>query len=277
MSESNVITQERPPADVVETRSAPEADAALDTSQSPENQTPAAEQVYESFDAWKASETSKGSTDTPPESRQPQRPAVDPAVLAQNTQYLRQRTLARYAELDGLKEELLDEGVPAARVERLINVAKSKLNEEHADMVTYGHLEAAHNTTQAADEKWAARIAFGLEAALGKNGAEALYKEVADARAKDPAAYTSDDDYFRKVADHARKGYVPEKEATAREKAAFEAGQASGLKLQRTANGGTNNHNGTPAGSDGRSDEEILLDPGTPIDTVRKILARRNA
>lgn len=186
-------------------------------------------------------EAGKESDGAPPESLTA-RPAVDPETVARAINYYRQQHGTRQADLDKITAELVEDGISPARAERLVKVAKDKVNEQYADGLNFAGYEAAN---RARSEEQAA-LTESFRSTLGTDFKTFEEAVIAVGKA-DPQGIARYPDVLRAFQEVSRKGFVAKKDHDAAIVKAFNEGRAVGLKNQPTANGGRNNHTGTAA------------------------------
>ena len=225
---------------------------------------PPADYTAEAEEAFKAELEGKEGEKKAPEPER--RPAVDPALVENARNELRNNHRARQDAIDSYEDELEEALVPTALRKRLLKELKDKLTEEHADGLRLAGFEA-YKIGQAQEKE----IIRGLIDAGMPAASKKAFQARLDAIAKEnegimpykdifAAQYTQgDEDGFSRGK---KDGFL----------AGFKAGRAKADKDAATGQSGQSVNGSVPAS---QSEDAELLNPNTPLERVQAILAKR--
>lgn len=289
MSEVAVAELETP---ILESTETTQADAPVESTtpvsgdadpQSPVDAAPASDEASldSEYEAYLQTQTSKESGEPAPEPEARESEPHPPEVAIDPQQYMLAKrnydnVYVRGQQAIGAIEKALTEALGETIAKELTQPLKNHQNELHANGLNFWGLEASTQMQAKVNSAWETQIRKGIEAFVPKADLPSFDKWLDEAAAKSNGV-VSHKDWMDKAFELRlkREGFVPKAKYEAdtkqrwidgrrqREKAGEVGGAASGGAI-------------SGAGSGGRSEDDLLADPRTPIETVNKILARRN-
>ena len=244
----------------------PLADAA-EPSQQDAAPSPPVEPTAEELDSYVAEKLKGKEGEARPPEPQPQA-GVDPQLVRDSILAYRQAHEERQRSLDGLEAELVEAGISAPLAKRFVKDSKDRLNEHHADSLALAGFEAAATEALRHSRAFEQAIPKTLNSAELKDYTAKVEGLMSSGKLKS-LSYQQAMEIASSVRFESgrKKGY----EDGLRD--GFKDGRANAQRLAGSASSGQTVSGDSVSVS---KEDELLLDPDTPIETVNKILARRN-